>query len=308
MSRLLYYLVLKPVSMLPFGILYSLSTFLYWTMYRLAGYRRRVVKSNIRRAFPDKSTDECLRIERAFYRHFFDLLLEGVKLFSLREKELVAACEFENPEIFDPFIAGHKRIIVTSGHYGNWELASQRFAHCIDMISRCIYSPLSDPFLENKLLASRSRFGLQMVSRLSIKSIVKRQIDSAESILFATDQSPANSRSAYWTTFLSQETGILLGTERIAVKYGCPVFYLHYQKPKRGHYRVRFELICEDASRTEYGQVTQAHTRLLERDIHTAPHLWLWTHRRWKRTRPEDVSLHPPLLATTLPADQLHTS
>lgn len=302
MSRVLYYLVLKPVSMLPFRILYGLSTFLYWTLYRVVGYRRKVVRGNIQRSFPHKNDDERLQIERAFYRHFFDLVVETIKLFSIRKKELFDSCELVNPEIFNPYITAKKRVIITSGHYGNWELASQLLAQRVNMKILGIYTPLSNQFMDRKLCSSRSRFGMQMVNRLDVKALLEKPAVTAEAVLFATDQSPGRSRSAYWTTFLSQETGILFGAERYSTLHGCPVFYTHFEKPRRGHYRFRFELICEDASQTEYGQVTQAHTRSLERDIHAAPHLWLWTHRRWKRTRPDGVPFHPRMSATCIPS------
>ena len=31
---------------------------------------------------------------------------------------------------------------------------------------------------------------------------------------------------------------------------------------------------------------------ILEDEIVQAPHDWLWTHRRWKNTRPKGVELH----------------
>jgi KDO2-lipid IV(A) lauroyltransferase len=308
MSRLFYYLALKPLSLLPFRVLYGVSTFLYWTLYRIAGYRTGVVRENIRRSFPEKNPAEWQRIEREFYRHFFELLAEGIKLFSLTGAELRAACTIENPEVFDPFWAQGKRVIIVSGHYGNWELASQRFAQMQIMHTRGIYSPLTNKFMDSKLRTSRGRFGMELVSRRVVKALFENPQQRPEAVLFATDQSPGNAKSAYWTTFLSQETGILFGAERYAVKYGCPVVYTRYQKTRRGHYSIQFELITADASTTPYGYVTHVHTRMLERDIRACPHLWLWTHRRWKRTRPEGVPLHPVMDSDHFPNPFSHPS
>ena len=32
-------------------------------------------------------------------------------------------------------------------------------------------------------------------------------------------------------------------------------------------------------------QLTERYMRLLEQEIQANPHLWLWTHRRWKHKR-----------------------
>jgi KDO2-lipid IV(A) lauroyltransferase len=57
------------------------------------------------------------------------------------------------------------------------------------------------------------------------------------------------------------------------------------RREKRGYYVGTFHLICEDASKTEENEVTNKYFTLLEKNIKEEPYLWLWTHKRWKRTR-----------------------
>lgn len=92
--------------------------------------------------------------------------------------------------------------------------------------------------------------------------------------------------------FLNQETGVLFGTEKYATDYNYPVVYGCINKVSRGHYEVEFELIHDQPAGLPYGYITEAHTRLLERDIRRKPEFWLWSHRRWKHQRPADVPLH----------------
>jgi Kdo2-lipid IVA lauroyltransferase/acyltransferase len=292
MSRILFYLVLKPVSMLPFGVIYCISDFLYLLLYRVLGFRKGVVRGNIARSFPEKSAGERLRIERAFYGHFMDLLMESIKLFSVRREELLARCVVLNPEVFQPYIETGRRIIIASGHFANWELAAQAFSLQVPMRVRGIYSPLKDAFMDRELGLSRGKFGMELVSRKVVARAFEEPAASAEAFLFATDQAPSNVYKAYWTIFLHQETPVFFGAEKYATEYDCPVFFTQYRKPRRGHYEITFTLLEPEPARTDYGDITLRHTRALERDIREQPHLWLWSHRRWKRVRPQEVPLH----------------
>ena len=57
-SKLLFYLVILPISKLPFGMLYLISDFLYLILYKIIGYRTKVVRSNLENSFPDKTSSE----------------------------------------------------------------------------------------------------------------------------------------------------------------------------------------------------------------------------------------------------------
>jgi KDO2-lipid IV(A) lauroyltransferase len=295
MSRFFYYLILKPVSLLPFSALYMLSDFLYLMVYKLVGFRKKVVRKNIRNAFPEKSKKECLQIEQAFFHHFMDLLLETIKLFSISSKELLAHARVVNPEVFLPYEKTNIKLVVVSGHYGNWELAAQALILQTNLRVMGIYSPLKDKFMDSKMLESRGQFGMVLVSRKIVDAAFREVTDRSAAYLFATDQAPSNERKAYWTWFLNQETPVFFGAEKYATTYDCPVFYTRISKPRRGYYEVHFELMESQSAQTSPGNITARHTRLLEADIIARPEFWLWSHRRWKRKRPQDVPIHPPI-------------
>lgn len=291
MSRIAYYLVLKPLSLLPYPALYLLSDLLYLVLYRLIGFRTKVVRQNLRNSFPDRQPSELRRIESRFYLHFTDLLVEAVKLFSISREALTDRCRIENPEIFDRDIKEGRRIIATSGHYGNWEMAAQALSATVNIRLLGIYSPLKDKFMDRKMRESRGKFGMELVSSRQVEAAFLNQREGAEAFLFATDQAPSNPRKAWWTQFLNQETPVFFGAEKYAARYDCPVYYCHYEKVGRGRYVIRFELLADHAAQTEHGTVSRLHTRRLEQDILAVPEWWLWTHRRWKRQRPADIPL-----------------
>jgi KDO2-lipid IV(A) lauroyltransferase len=85
---------------------------------------------------------------------------------------------------------------------------------------------------------------------------------------------------------LNQETPVYRGTEKIAVKLNLPVVYINVKRIKRGYYQVVAEMLCENPSSTSEGEISELHTRKLEKQILTQPETWLWSHRRWKHKRP----------------------
>src|SRR5436190_16385824 len=97
LSRLLYYIVLKPLSFLPLKFLYVLSDFLYLVLYKTFSYRKEVVRTNLMNSFPEKSIIDIRNIEQKFYCHFCDLIIESIKLFTISEKELARRNKIVNP-------------------------------------------------------------------------------------------------------------------------------------------------------------------------------------------------------------------
>jgi KDO2-lipid IV(A) lauroyltransferase len=101
---------------------------------------------------------------------------------------------------------------------------------------------------------------------------------------FIADQTP-QPNGAYWTTFLNQDTPVFTGTEKIAQKFKYPVIYISIKRPKRGLYAMEAELLVENPEDTSENEISELHTKRLERDIVENPEIWLWTHRRWKHKR-----------------------
>lgn len=197
--------------------------------------------------------------------------------------------QFSNPEVVNEYFKQGKSVIISGGHYNNWEL----FAVAIDelILHHCIaiYKPLNNKFFDNKMKETRGKYGLEMVSTKAIRSLFEERNGELNAVIFGSDQSPGNPRSAYWMEFLNQDTGVLFGTEKYAREYNLPVVYGRINKLKRGHYSFEVVPVCDDPSTIPYGAITEAHTRMLEADIKNAPEYWLWSHRRWKHKRPADL-------------------
>jgi KDO2-lipid IV(A) lauroyltransferase len=281
-NSLLYYLVIIPISLLPFPLLYGLSDFLFVLFYYVLGYRKKIVLGNIQRSFPEKSHEEHLEISKRFYRHFCDLILESLKTFTISEKEVLRRVKCKNPEVINKYYDRKQSVIVAGGHYNNWEIFAVAVNALIKHKAIAIYKPLSNTYFDKKMRDTRSKYGLYMVSTKIVKQIFEQEANNLTATIFAIDQSPSNPKSAHWMRFLNQDTAVLFGTEKYAKEYNYPVVYGRINKEKRGHYSFEFFDVNEEPALTVHGEITEKITRLLEKDIREIPQYWLWSHRRWK--------------------------
>ena len=74
-------------SMLPFSAMYRLSNGVAWLLFRVVGYRKKIVFKQLRDSFPDKSAEEINRIAWASYVNLSDILLESFKGFSMSKAD-----------------------------------------------------------------------------------------------------------------------------------------------------------------------------------------------------------------------------
>ena len=288
MSQVLFYLIIKPLSLLPMPVLYLFSDAMYLVVYRLVGFRKKVVWNNLCNAFPDKSPAELRVIMKAFYSHFCDLIVESIRMFSMSEAEARRRCTFRGTEILEEHHRAGRSVVLTTGHYNSWELAVMIMDTLISHQTVGIYAPLSNSFFEKKINASRGKYGMVLVSKNQIAEYVEQHQDQLNLYILAADQSPTYAKKVYWTRFLNQETAVAFGPEKFAKKYDMAVVYCHIYKQSRGFYEVVFENIESQPGQAPHGSITEAHVRALEKDILAAPQFWLWTHKRWKRKRRED--------------------
>ncbi|MEQ8469926.1 MAG: lysophospholipid acyltransferase family protein [Marinoscillum sp.] len=285
MARIIFYLFIKPLSLLPLSVLFGISDILYRAMMLTVPYRKGVVFSNLKKAFPHKSSKERNFIAKLFYRHFCDLLVESIKLFNISEKEAIRRFKVTNPEIFDQLARINKSAILVGGHYQNWELFAVATDPQIGHKLLGIYTPITNTFMEKKFATSRSKFGLVLVPKKQTKAYFEAYKNAMTVTTFAVDQCPRKHQKVFWTEFLGLETAVHYGAERYAKAYDYAVVYGSAIKVNRGHYELTFEVLESNPESTPEGQITELHTKKLEQQILAAPEYWLWTHKRWKLTR-----------------------
>jgi KDO2-lipid IV(A) lauroyltransferase len=289
MSTIIYYLTLPflyLISHLPFKVLYLLSDLFYLLIYKLFGYRKKVVTENLENAFPEKSAAEIEKICSDFYRFLCDLSLETIKTLSISPSALKKHFKYDDMSVFEHYYKKKQSVIMVMGHLGSWEMGGAYFSQLPLHQLYVIYHPLANKRFDRLLYRMRTRSGTKLYAmKDTFRGMIKNRKE-VTATAFISDQTPSPD-NAHWMTFLNRDTAVFKGTEIIARKLDYPVIYLSVIREKRGQYSLHSELLAEHPKQLSENELTELHTQRLEQDIINHPETWLWSHRRWKHKRPE---------------------
>ena len=284
--------LLYAFSLLPFFVLFAISNVFYVLIVYVFKYRRDVVDQNLRRSFPEKTDAEIKQITKQFYLHFCDVFFETLKLLTMSKATFRKRCSMdeESQSIFKSYFNKQQTVVGVMGHCGNWEWGAIAHQAYFDRMITGVYHPLSNKSMDTFMLNLRSRWGGDIVAMSTLyKRLLTLQREKKDTTIgLIADQTPPP-ESAYWTTFLNQDTGVFNGTEKLAKKFNYPVLFLNIKKVKRGYYSLSVSRITDDPKSLPDGMVSELHTKHLENNIKSQPYTWLWTHRRWKHKRPANM-------------------
>ncbi len=272
---------------IPFWLLYIISDIFYILIYHLIGYRKGVVRNNLERSFPEKDLKEIKQIERKFYRHLSDVMLETVKGFTMTEKKIRKRYSLKMTAAAKEVIKSQKSYILVLSHQNNWEWGNVMGSVYLQKPFMVLYQPLSNPYLDKYIKSKRQNKTNELVSVALAKRGFEKRKEKNYIYVMLSDQTPGKVKRSLWVEFLHQDTPCIVGPEIMAKMYDLPVIYLDSRKVKRGYYEVWIKDITSSPKQTEKGEITKSFMRLLEQTIKNEPEHWLWSHRRWKRDKPE---------------------
>ena len=293
--------LLNALSRLPLSVLYAVSD---WVLYPVVSrcYRRKVVRGNLLRAFPDKTDAERRDIEHRFYHWFCDLAMETVRVHSIGADEIRERMEWVNlAEVEEATLSeGAQFACCYLSHYCNWEMCIG-LPLSLSRLGMCqIYHPLRNKAMDTWFADNRHRFGAE---NIRMKDTIRRLLTLRKAAQDGTELLPSGNKIQGWMfgciadqlpkqenihlrlPFLHQDTAVFSGSEKLARKFGMTVWYARITMPSRGHYACRFErmTVSDEALQADEFAYTRRYFEMLEADINERPELWLWTHNRWKR-------------------------
>jgi len=270
------------LSLLPLSVLYILADGAYLLLYFVFGYRRKVVRTNLFKAFPDKTLKEIVAIEKRFYRYLASLVFEIIKMNNISKQEIKRRFVFKNKEQVQSYLDRGQSVLICSAHYGNWEWGTLGIGLNFSADHYPIYKPLTNPTFDKWFKRIRSRFGNKLIAMRQTMRALQASKGQPSMFSFGNDQAPSKDESHYWTTFMHQPSSVQLGVEKIAKRTNQPIFYFRINVLKRGFYDVDCVPLCLNPAETAEFEITELHTRFLEEMIRQKPDYWLWSHNRWK--------------------------
>ena len=277
------YPLLLIISILPFRILYILSDIICFIVYRVIGYRKKVVRSNLALALPHLSDQERLVIEKKSYKHLCDMFLEMIKTMSISKKEMDKRFTYKNLEEYRNLEKEGKSIALMLAHYASYEWVVSMNSK-VSFKGYGIYKKVNNKYFDRLVRRIRSKFDAELISIDKTSEVIaKNYANNVKSTYgFASDQSPQLRGINHWHKFMGIEVPVYVGGELLSKKFDMNMMFLKVSKVKRGYYQAEFELLSNDVKSVPNFELMNTFLGKVEQQILEAPEYYLWTHRRWK--------------------------
>lgn len=259
---------------------------LFTAILYVVGYRRKVIIRNLERSFPEKSKAEIRKIMRRFYVTLAEIIVNTVCLAGATQKRDGDVITWEDAPGHIAKNRGRDWIAMAS-HYGCWEyfpLWSWADEECEFM---SVYHPLRSVVFEHfyRRLRKFAPNAHNVTMAETVRYYIKNRASGRTTVLgLISDQSPNLRADTVWFNFLNQTTAFIDGSEKIAMRFGIPVYFCDIERRAAGRYHVRFIQIYDGVEQVEPNEITRRYAEHLERMIRRAPELWMWSHNRWKHT------------------------
>ena len=271
-------------SLLPHWIMYGVSDFFFFILYHVIGYRKKVVFENLKNSFPEKSDKEIHELQRKFFHHLIDVMLETIKEFTISKKSIKKRFKFTNPEVFEQHYKNGKSVMMMMGHYGNWEYGVST-ALWVPQQCWAVYGKIENPVMDKYLVRTRERFGFTLYPMEKTYDVMLNHTQGDKLYMFMADQSPHHAKIKHWIQFLNQETGVHIGAEKLSKMLDLAVVFIDIQRVKRGYYEITARTLFDKPKETADFEITDKYFEILEEVIKKKPENWLWSHKRWKYKR-----------------------
>ncbi len=283
-------LFFRLLSLLPFWMLYGLSSVVRVVLFGMMGYRKGVVLENLQSAFPEKDAAEIRKIQRAFEAAFCDQWVETIKLLTISRKTLNRRMT-GNWELLRKLGEEGRDVYVLLGHQFNWEWAFVATQWNISQTMAGFYLPVSNKSFDRLMQRIRSRGGGLLVSLKNLRAGLTALQGKRFVAGLIADQNPSQPESALWLSFMHREAPFFRGPEALARKANAAVVFAEVVRQRRGRYQVLLTLQTRHAAETAPEEIIRRYVQHLEGCLHRQPHNYLWSHRRWKLKRPTPPSL-----------------
>lgn len=273
---------LRLLAWLPIPLLMLLGAGLGRLGGRLLRSRRRVVATNLRLCFPERSPAEIERLTTAHFRSLGIGLFETGLAWWAPDWRLRRRCRVEGIEHLRAAQA-EGGVLLLTGHFTTLEIAARTL--CVAGIPfHAMYRPYSNPIFDHYMRCWRARrSGLDALPREDLRRLV-RALRQGRAIWYAPDQSLA--REAVFVDFFGQPALTLTATARLAQMGRARVVPFFPRREGRGRWVVRFEPAWADYPSGDELADARRVNAALEVGVGRAVADYFWIHRRFKQRPP----------------------
>lgn len=274
------------VRFLPRWFRFGVIRPLFSSVFSIIGYRRKVILHNLKNAFPEKSESDIHSIMRKFYVTLAETVVNTISLVGANPKRNGKALICNGAEEHINKNKGRDWIAMAS-HFGCWEFFPMWGWIDTECEFLSVYHPLKSPVFEHfyRRIRSFAPNILPITMAESVRYYIKNRNKGHSMVLgLISDQSPVLRADTEWIDFLNQPTAFIDGSEKLALRFGIPVYFIDIERRSPDSYQLNLIEIYDGKEEVAPNEITRRYAEKLESMIRKSPELWLWSHKRWKHT------------------------
>ncbi len=258
-------------------------------LYHLLPFRRNVVLGNLRRVFGEVLGEaDIRRLAQAYCAHFARFLLEFVRLPLMSSDRRKAWVRVENIEALIRAGGQGKGLLLLTGHFGNWEVATVAGMGQFPQYRRLFHfvrRPLKPLWLNEFVTRRFQRSGFGTLAKRGSLDAILELLAGGAILVYVFDQHAVGSEGIT-VDFLGHPASTFKSPAVLALNTGAPVIPASCWREPDGTHVLRFEdplplIECDDIGEA-IRLNTQSYNAALERMLLRHPEQWIWMHRRWK--------------------------
>ncbi len=260
--------------------------------YHLLPFRRRVIVENLRRVFGAAVPEpEIERLAKAHYAHLWRLIVEFFRFRTLSAEKRRALVRVDNLDVFAHAFAAGKGVLVLTGHFGNFEVATVAGIASYPEVRGRIHfvrRPIKPRWLDAWVTRRFNASGFGVIAKRGSLDRIVTLLEQGDVVVFPFDQYAAGGDGVD-VEFFGEPAGTFKSLAVIALATGAPVLPASSWREDDGTHVLRLEEPVPPVDVPNVNdailRTTRAYNAALERLIVRHPEQWWWVHRRWRRAR-----------------------
>jgi len=260
--------------------------------FHLLPFRRGVIVENLRRVFGAAvPLNEIERLAKAHYAHLWQLIVEFTRFRWMSAAKKRALVRVDGLETFVQAFHRGKGVLVLTGHFGNWEVATiagiQNYPEVRGRF-HFVRRPIKPRWLDALVTRRFNRSGFGVIGKRGSLDDIVTLLERGDVVVFPFDQY-AGGKDGIDVEFFGERVGTFRSLAVIALASGAVVLPAACWRTPEGSHVLKFEepVAAVDVENTSEAieRTTRAYNAALERLIVRHPEQWWWVHRRWRHAQ-----------------------
>lgn len=254
-----------------------------WLWFDVLRIRRRVALENLKRAMPQLSEKDRVRVARKSVENIGMTFVEFLRMFRLKKSDKNLFI-IEGEQNLRSALSKGKGALLLTQHLGNGDWATAGLAlHGLPMhvvTKELKWRPFNDAWFR-----VRSEMGTQLIGDRNTSYAILKALKKGHPVAFMLDQFMGPPIGVK-TKFFGIETGTPMGLAILARRSGTAVVPVYTVRDDEGQTIVHFdeEIPFRESADPEntVQEMTQVYCDKVEEYVRKFPEQWMWVHRRWK--------------------------